>query len=66
MTFLTTLLLSFLIVLGAFGIMAIGTLLGRSGIRGSCGGIGSGGCDICGDDPNIRDTPVDSRQEQRL
>jgi hypothetical protein len=66
MTLLTTLLLSFLIVLGAFGIMAIGTLHGRSGIRGSCGGIGSGRCDICGDDRDTRDTPVDSRQEKRI
>ncbi len=66
MTFLTTLLLSFLIVLGAFGIMAIGTLLGRRDIRGSCGGIGSGGCDICREDRDTRDAPVDSRQEQRL
>lgn len=50
MTLITTLLLSFLIVLGAIGAMALGVLLGRGEIRGSCGGIAGNGCKICGKD----------------
>ena len=52
---------TFLIALGAFlfimTIMAIGVILGRKPIAGSCGGIGAAlgekdyVCDICGDDP---------------
>lgn len=52
---------TFLIALGAFlfimSIMAIGVIMGRKPIAGSCGGIGAAlgekdyVCDICGDDP---------------
>lgn len=66
MTLLSTFLLSFVIVLGAFAAMAIGRLLGRSDIRGSCGGIGNGGCELCRDDRKSSHTLVGSGQEQRL
>ncbi len=50
----------FLVTFLAFGVimaaMAIGVMLGRAPIAGSCGGIGRLGieqkCEICGDDPN--------------
>ena len=45
----------FLITLLVFGIcilaMAVGVIFGNRRIRGSCGGVGSEGCDICGADP---------------
>lgn len=63
MNLLITVLLSFLVVLGALAVMAIGRLLGRGDIRGSCGGIGSGGCELCGDDREIRKTPLRAGQE---
>jgi hypothetical protein len=47
MTLIATLLLSFLVMLSAMAAMAIGVLLGRRKIRGSCGGIGNGACGLC-------------------
>ena len=45
----------FLITLVAFGIfilaMAVGVIIGNRRIRGSCGGVGGEGCDICGAGP---------------
>lgn len=61
---LTTILLSFCIVLGAFGAMAIGVMLGRARIRGSCGGIGNGDCEICGSDRKKPALPVQPEQEK--
>lgn len=49
MTLITTLILSFLIVLLAIGAMAIGVFCGREKIRGSCGGISGGACELCGE-----------------
>ena len=66
MTLISTLLLSFLIVLAAFGAMAIGVLLGHRKIRGSCGGVGSGACELCSDDHRVADPPVTQEQEHRL
>ena len=48
MSFITTIVISFLIILGVIGIMAIGVLSGRGEIRGSCGGVAGGSCEICG------------------
>lgn len=51
-------LLSFIVMLLIVGGMAIGVLLGRTPIKGSCGGVGAAlgerdySCDICGGDPN--------------
>ena len=42
----------FFITLVVFGIfilaMAVGVIFGKRRIRGSCGGVGGEGCDICG------------------
>jgi hypothetical protein len=46
-TLAITLLLSFAIVIGVIAAMSIGVLNGRPAIRGSCGGLNSGGCELC-------------------
>ncbi len=60
----------FLTVFGAFiflvGIMAIGVMLGRRPISGSCGGIGrlngdDGECALCGGDPSKCDEAVNDK-----
>jgi hypothetical protein len=53
---LSTILLSFLVVLATIAAMAIGVLLGGRKISGSCGGIASGGCELCRGDS--RNTPT--------
>lgn len=49
--FLISVLVFALVIAG----MAIGVLMGRSPIKGSCGGMGAAGidtaCDLCGGDP---------------
>jgi len=42
-TFFATLLLFGL----AFGGLALGTMLGRQPIKGSCGGLNGGACELC-------------------
>lgn len=44
---LTTLLLSFLIILLVITGMSIGVMTGRRAISGSCGGLNAGGCKLC-------------------
>ena len=44
---LTTLLLSFLVILLVITGMSIGVMNGRRAISGSCGGLNSGGCELC-------------------
>jgi len=44
---LTTLLLSFLVILLVITGMSIGVLNGRRAISGSCGGLNGGGCELC-------------------
>ena len=44
---LTTILLSFAIMLLVIAGMSVGVLNGRKAISGSCGGLGSGGCELC-------------------
>ena len=60
----------FLTVFGAFiflvGIMAIGVMLGRRPISGSCGGIGrlngdDGECALCGGDPTKCDEAINDK-----
>lgn len=50
MSTLITFLLSFLIIALVVAGMAIGVIAGRRPIRGSCGGVGSGGCELCSGD----------------
>ncbi len=49
-------LLTLVVMLLAVGGMALGVLMGRQPIKGSCGGMsalaGGGTCAVCGDDPS--------------
>ena len=47
MSILATLILSFVVVAVAVTGMAIGVMAGRSPIKGSCGGLGGGACELC-------------------
>ena len=44
---LTTLMLSFLVIVLAILAMGIGVIAGREPIRGSCGGVNGGRCELC-------------------
>lgn len=46
-TLLATLLLSFSVILLVIAGMSIGVMNGRKAISGSCGGLNSGGCELC-------------------
>ncbi len=46
-TIAITLLLSFVVMLGIIAAMAVGVMSGRPSIRGSCGGLNNGGCELC-------------------
>jgi hypothetical protein len=52
-----TLVLSFLVMLALIGAMAIGVVMGRKPISGSCGGMKTLGldveCEICGGNPDL-------------
>jgi hypothetical protein len=66
---MTVFILSFVVVVLLFVAMSIGVLLGRSPIKGSCGGMSALGldteCDICGGNPaqcdNNDDVPSNGR-----
>lgn len=47
-----TLLLSFVVILTVVVAMGVGVIAGRKPIKGSCGGLGNGGCELCGGDEN--------------
>jgi hypothetical protein len=47
MTLLPTFLITFAVLLGVIGAMAIGVINGRKPISGSCGGLNGGGCELC-------------------
>ena len=46
-TILTTLLLTFVIMLAVIAAMSIGVANGRKPISGSCGGLNGGRCELC-------------------
>ncbi|MDJ0939527.1 MAG: Na(+)-translocating NADH-quinone reductase subunit E [Woeseiaceae bacterium] len=47
MTNLITLVLSFVLILIVIAAMGIGVLAGRAPIKGSCGGLNGGRCELC-------------------
>lgn len=47
MTAITTLALSFVVILLVIAGMSIGVMNGRKAISGSCGGVAGGGCELC-------------------
>lgn len=47
MSILATLFLSFVVVVVAVTAMAVGVMAGRAPIKGSCGGLNGGGCELC-------------------
>lgn len=53
-TIMTTLVLSFLIILLVITGMSIGVMNGRKAISGSCGGLNGGGCELCTGSGNCR------------
>ena len=42
-----TVLLSFVVIAVVIAVMGVGVLAGRKPIRGSCGGLNGGGCELC-------------------
>ena len=46
-TIMTTLLLSFIVILLVIAGMSVGVMNGRRAISGSCGGLNGGGCELC-------------------
>ena len=47
MTIFVTVLLSFLVMLAVVAGMSIGVINGRRPIKGSCGGLNGGRCELC-------------------
>ena len=47
MSVLATLVLSFVVILLAVAGMAVGVMAGRQPIKGSCGGLNGGRCELC-------------------
>ncbi|NCF25233.1 MAG: DUF539 domain-containing protein [Gammaproteobacteria bacterium] len=47
MSVFATLFLSFIVVALAVTAMAIGVMAGRTPIKGSCGGLNGGSCELC-------------------
>jgi hypothetical protein len=47
MTLITTLFITFAVMLSVIAAMAIGVMNGRRPISGSCGGLNGGGCELC-------------------
>ena len=50
MTMVVTLLLSFVIIAAVIAAMGVGVIAGRKPIKGSCGGLNGGNCELCGGD----------------
>ena len=47
MTLLTTLIITFAVLLATIAGMAVGVMNGRKPISGSCGGLNGGRCELC-------------------
>lgn len=47
MTLLSTILLSFVVIIAVVAAMGIGVMAGRAPIKGSCGGLNGGNCELC-------------------
>jgi len=47
MTLITTLLITFAVMLSVIAAMSVGVMNGRKPIKGSCGGLNGGGCELC-------------------
>lgn len=50
MTFIATMLLSFVVIVAVIAGMSLGVLNGRQPIKGSCGGLNGSGCELCSGD----------------
>ena len=64
---MSTLILAFFFMLTVVGAMAIGVLMGRAPISGSCGGMKALGmdmeCEICGGNPALCDSDEQTPQQ---
>ena len=61
MSIFATLILSFVVVVVAVTAMAIGVMAGRSPIKGSCGGLNGGSCELCSGTGECRRKAKDQR-----
>ena len=50
MTLLVTSIFAFVIIALVIAAMSIGVMAGRKPIKGSCGGLNGGGCELCSGD----------------
>ena len=46
-TVILTMLLSFVVIAFVIAAMGVGVMAGRKPIKGSCGGLNGGGCELC-------------------
>lgn len=62
-TIVTTLILSFLVILLVITGMSVGVMNGRRAISGSCGGLNGGGCELCSGKGKCRKKARQSREQ---
>ena len=62
MNLLGTLALSFFLIALAIAAMSVGVMAGRQPIKGSCGGLNNGGCELCSG--NCREKPAAENTEK--
>ena len=55
--FITTLVLSFIVIVAVIAGMSIGVMNGRRAISGSCGGLNGGSCELCSGNCKKRTEP---------
>ena len=60
---ITTLMFSFIIILLVITGMSVGVMNGRKAIRGSCGGLNGGGCELCSGNGKCRNKRKDADGE---